>query len=111
METRIAHFQKKEIRKTIHQNEWWFVITDVVAAIADSTNPTEYLKKMRMRDPALAEAFKGGVQFAPPCLGVSDRWRSTETSVLEYRGYSPSDPVHPQSQGRAFQALAGQGGL
>lgn len=65
METRIALFQKKEIRKTLHQNEWWFVITDVVAALTDSTNPAEYLKKMRLRDPSLAEAFKGGVQLVP----------------------------------------------
>ena len=31
METRIALFQKKEIRKTLHENEWWFVVVDVVA--------------------------------------------------------------------------------
>jgi len=35
METRIALFQKKEIRKTLHQNEWWFVLTDVVAVLTD----------------------------------------------------------------------------
>ena len=26
-------FQKKEIRKTLHADEWWFVITDVIAAL------------------------------------------------------------------------------
>ncbi len=66
MDTRIALFQKKEIRKTLHADEWWFVIVDVVAALTDSANPAEYLKKMRMRDPALGEAFKGGGQFVPP---------------------------------------------
>lgn len=66
METRIALFQKKEIRKTLHQNEWWFVIVDVVAALTDSANPTDYLKKMRSRDPSLAEAFKGGDKLPPP---------------------------------------------
>jgi DNA-damage-inducible protein D len=66
METRIALFQKKEIRKTIHQNEWWFVITDVVVALTDSVNPTDYLKKMRSRDPSLGDAFKGGGQLVPP---------------------------------------------
>ena len=35
-ETRIALFQRKEIRRTIHNNEWWFVITDVIAALTDS---------------------------------------------------------------------------
>lgn len=66
MDTRIALFQKREIRKTLHQNEWWFVIVDVVAALTDSANPAEYLKKMRLRDPALVEALKGGDSLSPP---------------------------------------------
>ena len=69
METRIALFQKKEIRKTLHQNEWWFVVVDVVAALTGSTNPAGYLKDMRRRDPSLAEALKGGGQIATP-LGL-----------------------------------------
>jgi prophage antirepressor-like protein len=31
--TKIAIFRKKEIRKTIHKNEWWFVVNDVVEAL------------------------------------------------------------------------------
>jgi prophage antirepressor-like protein len=65
MESRIALFQKKEIRKTLHADEWWFVIVDVVAALTDSANPAEYLKKMRLRDAPFAEALKGG-QIVPP---------------------------------------------
>lgn len=66
METRIALFQKKEIRKTIHAGEWWFVIVDVVAALTDSPNPASYLKDMRRRDPAMADALKGGGRLPPP---------------------------------------------
>ncbi len=29
METKIAIFKGKQIRKTLHNNEWWFVIEDV----------------------------------------------------------------------------------
>jgi len=68
-ETRIALFQRKEIRRTIHGNEWWFVITDVVAALTDSVDASDYLKKLRKRDPMLSEAFKGGGQLVPP-LGL-----------------------------------------
>jgi prophage antirepressor-like protein len=32
---RIAVFQRKEVRPTVHKNEWWFVITDVVAVLTD----------------------------------------------------------------------------
>jgi len=69
METKIALFQRKEVRKALHENEWWFVITDVVAALTDSADPADYLKKMRKRDEPLAEAFKGGGQIVPP-LGL-----------------------------------------
>ena len=68
-ERRIALFQRKEIRRVIHGNEWWFVITDVVTALTDSTNPSDYLKKLRKRDEPLSEAFKGGGQLVPP-LGL-----------------------------------------
>ena len=69
---RIALFQRKEIRRAINNNEWWFVITDVVAALTDSANPRGYFKDMRKRDPQLAEALKGGGKSPPP-LG----WHST----------------------------------
>ena len=68
-ETRIALFQRKEVRRTIHNNEWWFVISDVITALTDSVDPSQYLKRIRQRDPQLNEAFKGGVQIVPP-LGL-----------------------------------------
>lgn len=60
---RIAIFQQKQIRKTLFKNEWWFVITDVVAALTDSADPQGYLKDMRRRD---LELGKGWGQFATP---------------------------------------------
>ncbi len=68
-EARIALFQKREIRRVIHGGEWWFVITDIVAAMTDSVNQSDYLKKLRKRDGPLSEAFKGGGQLVPP-LGL-----------------------------------------
>ena len=61
--TKIAIFRKREIRKTIHENEWWFVIVDVVAALTDSVQPDGYIKDMRRRDP---ELLKGWGQIATP---------------------------------------------
>lgn len=68
-ERRIALFQKREVRRTIHNGEWWFVISDVVSVLTDSSNPQGYFKDMRRRDPQLAEALKGGGQIATP-LGL-----------------------------------------
>jgi DNA-damage-inducible protein D len=61
--TKIAVFRNREIRKTIHNNEWWFVIRDVVAALTDSAQPEGYIKDMRRRD---AELSKGWGQIATP---------------------------------------------
>lgn len=63
--TKIALFKGKTIRKTIHKNEWWFVIADVIEALTDSTNPRQYLKNMLNRDEELA---KGWVQIEHPLL-------------------------------------------
>lgn len=69
---KIAIFRKKEIRKQIHNGEWRFVIADVVAVLADTDNPTQYLKNLRNRDEQFAQLFepadKGGVQIEPPLL-------------------------------------------
>ena len=62
-ETRIALFQRKEVRRTIHNNEWWFVVNDVVLALTDSTNVQDYIKKMRKRDNELS---KGWGQIVTP---------------------------------------------
>ena len=63
METKIAIFKGEKIRKTIHKNEWWFVINDVVAVLTDSVQPDGYIKDMRRRD---LELSKGWGQIATP---------------------------------------------
>ena len=65
----IILFEKKEVRRVRFHDEWWFVINDVVAVLTDSSNPKDYLKKLRKRDMSLSEAFKGGGQVVPP-LGL-----------------------------------------
>ena len=63
METKLAVFKGKEIKKTIYKNEWWFVIEDVVSILTDSVQPKGYIKDMRRRDSELA---KGWGQIATP---------------------------------------------
>ena len=65
METHIAIFKGKEVRKIIYENEWWFVVADVIGILTDSPNPTDYIKKMRNRDEELA---KGWGQIVTPLL-------------------------------------------
>lgn len=61
--TKIALFKGREIRKTLHNGEWWFVIADVVAALTDSAQPEGYIKDMRRRD---TELSAGWGQIATP---------------------------------------------
>ena len=60
MEKSIAVFRGKEIRKTLFDNEWWFVVEDVVLALIDSKDAKQYIQRMRQRDPELS---KGWVQI------------------------------------------------
>ena len=65
METKIAVFKGKSIRKTIHNSEWWFAVVDVVEVLSDSANPVQYIKKMA----TVIRNFKPtGVQFVPPLI-------------------------------------------
>ena len=59
----LAVFQDKEIRKVWHNEEWWFVIRDVVGALTDSVDIKGYIKDMRRRDEELS---KGWGQIATP---------------------------------------------
>ncbi|MEI6596969.1 MAG: hypothetical protein WCL13_02015 [bacterium] len=66
---KIALFKGKQIRKTLYQNEWWFVINDVIEALTDSADSAQYFKRMKQRDQELAKLIdKGGVQFVPPLM-------------------------------------------
>lgn len=47
--SKISIFKGKKIRKTLHQNEWFFSIVDVVSALTESLNPRDYWFKMKIR--------------------------------------------------------------
>lgn len=54
---KISIFKGKKIRKTLHENEWFFVIVDVVKALTDSVDPSGYVKDLRRRDEEIAKAW------------------------------------------------------
>lgn len=73
IESKIVVFKDKNIRRTLHHNEWWFVVADVVEALTDSLNVSDYIKKIRSRDQELSRGWgqivtplsietKGGIQ-------------------------------------------------
>ena len=66
----IQLFEEKKVRTAWDDEteKWYFAVSDVVAALTDSVNPTDYIKKMRKRDPELA---KGWGQIVTPLSVVT----------------------------------------
>ena len=61
----IQIFEERKVRTVWddEQEKWYFCVADVVEALTDSVNPTDYIKKMKKRDPELA---KGWGQIVTP---------------------------------------------
>jgi len=61
----IKLFESKQIRTVWNETDekWYFVVADVVQVLTDTSNPTDYIKKMRKRDLQLSE---GWGQFVTP---------------------------------------------
>jgi len=49
METKLAIFKGKEIRRVLHNNEWWFSVVDVCAVLTDSRDAGAYWRKLKQR--------------------------------------------------------------
>lgn len=52
MKNTIQLFEKKQVRVIWNdkEEEWYFSVVDIIEALTDSANPTDYLKKLRKRD-------------------------------------------------------------
>ena len=49
LNTQIAIFKGNKIRKTLHNNEWWFSVVDVVEVLTNSVDPGSYWRKLKQR--------------------------------------------------------------
>jgi len=50
MEIKLVVFKNKEIRRILHENEWYFAVVDVVAALTVSDKPRDYWYRMKKRE-------------------------------------------------------------
>ena len=48
-ENHLVVFQEKAIRRTWHNEEWWFSIIDVVAVLSESNNPNRYWSDLKRK--------------------------------------------------------------
>ncbi len=47
--------KNKEIRRTLHNNEWWSVAEDVVHSLIESGDTRQCIERMKQRDPELCK--------------------------------------------------------
>ena len=61
---KIQLFESKKVRTlwVEEEDKWYFVLEDVIGILTESTDPKQYIKRMKLRDPELA---KGWVQIVP----------------------------------------------
>lgn len=79
-----SNYLKVKKVRTLWDNdteEWYFSVVDVVAVLTDSVNPTDYIKKMRKRDPLLAEGW--GQLVTPPAVDTAGGNQKTNFSTME----------------------------
>ena len=88
----IVLFENFQVRrKWIEKEEkWYFAIIDIVAILAESINPTDYIKKMKLRDEELS---KGWGQIVTP-LKIETKGGPQEMRVF----LELSNPSHQKKQ-------------
>ncbi len=58
-------FQDKNIRRIWHNNEWYFVLENIIQILTESNDPKQYIQKMKQRDELLAQGWVQLVLILP----------------------------------------------
>jgi DNA-damage-inducible protein D len=82
METKLVVFKDKKIRRTLHNNEWWFSVADVVEALTGSADTRQYIKRMRQRDSEL-DAYWGTICTPLELIAPDGKKRATNCANTE----------------------------
>lgn len=89
-EDKIVVFQSKKIRRSWHEEEWYFSVVDVVEALTDSPSPRKYWVKIKDR------AFKA--------LELSPIWRQLKLESADGKFYN-TDCANTESIFRIIQSI------
>jgi prophage antirepressor-like protein len=96
-EGKIELFRRQEVRKIMHNGEWWFSVKDVLEALTNSTDGNRYSRDIRERDPGLKANWDDITQSLPFQTG-----RGTQkTTFIDIEGMFrviqsiPSEKVEP----------------
>ncbi|MDO9043615.1 MAG: hypothetical protein Q7U64_14945, partial [Desulfocapsaceae bacterium] len=95
---RVAVFEGKQIRKIMHEGEWWFSIVDIVAALTDSNIPKRYWSdlKRKLNREGFSELYDKIVQLRKFLLRMGKNMPPT-VPILKPCFVSFSPFLHPRS--------------
>jgi DNA-damage-inducible protein D len=82
MQTKLIVFQDRHIRRTMHDDEWWFSIVDVCFVLTDSTDAGAYWRKLKQRlkqEGSEVVTFCHGLKLAAP----DGKMRTTDCANTE----------------------------
>lgn len=82
MDSKLVVFQNNEIRRILHNGEWWFSIADVVEVLSDSNDVRQYVKRMRQRDPEL-DSYWGTICTPLELIAPDGKMRATNCANTE----------------------------
>lgn len=89
---KIIVFGAKQIRRTWHNQEWFFSVVDIIAALTDSENPRNYWNMMKAR-----EAKDSEVQLSTICV---------QLKLISFDGKAyKTDCVNTQAAFRIIQSI------
>ncbi len=92
MDKGIAVFKGKEIRRTLHKNEWWFSIIDVVEALTGSDRPRKYWNDLKKK------LFEEGY------AGLSEKIGQLKLQSLDGKFYE-TDCANTETMFRIIQSI------
>lgn len=102
MNQKIQSFEGHNIRSVWNDKDeqWYFVVEDVISVLTGSRNPKQYVKRMKLRDPELS---KGWVQIVPtlpvPTSGGVQRMKvANPKGLLRIIQSIPSPKAEPFKQ-------------
>ena len=89
---KIVVFGAKRIRRTWHEEQWFFSVVDIVGALTDSPNPRDYWYRMKRR-----EKESSGVELSTLC-------RQLKLTSADGKSYT-TEVVNTESAFRIIQSI------
>ena len=89
----IQLFENQKIRVAwdAEREEWYFSVQDVVAVLSESTDPKQYIKKMRARDPQLSANW-GTICTPVQMLAAAAMWQAWQEKCWKPKPANRSSP-------------------